>query len=160
MSTTYRMAWIPYALLQWIWGLPQNIVGLIVLLANPGCPHSFYKGCIVTTWEGRDCASLGMFVFMSRRLGTHRRVAHLMSHDQLWQRYLAHEYGHTVQSLIFGPFYLLVMALPSMLWCYLPACRKLRREGRRTYSDFFTERLANFLGAKATGQPTLQGLPF
>ena len=160
MSTTYRIAWIPYAILQWTWGLPQNIVGLVVLLANLGRPHGFYKGCIVTTWQGRDCASLGMFVFMTERLGTHARVKNRMTHDELWQRYLVHEYGHTIQSLIFGPLYLLVMALPSMLWCYLPTCRRQRRKGHRTYSDFFTERFANFLGTRTVRQPALQGLPF
>ena len=159
MSATYRIAWLPYAILQWTWGLPQNIVGLALMLAHRGCPRSFYKGCVVTTWEGPDCASLGMFVFMARRLGTHARVRRQMTHDKLWQRYLVHEYGHTIQSLILGPLYLPLMALPSMLWCYLPACRKARRAGRRTYSQFFSEKLANVLGTKITGAPSIADLP-
>ena len=54
---------------------------------------------------------------------------------------IAHEMGHTKQSKILGPLYLLVIGLPSILWAwYWTADRK------QDYYDFYTERWADRLG--------------
>ena len=53
-----------------------------------------------------------------------------------------HEYGHCLQSRILGPFYLLVIGIPSLLWAaYHTAFRP-----KRSYYWFYTERWANKLG--------------
>ena len=65
---------------------------------------------------------------------------------------LVHEYGHTIQSLIFGPLYLPVFAIPSFVWAGAPALRRRRREGKLYYYDFYPERIANLLGELVTGE--------
>lgn len=35
------------------------------------------------------------------------------------QTLLVHEYGHTIQSMILGPLYLIVIGIPSTLWGFL-----------------------------------------
>ena len=62
------------------------------------------------------------------------------------ERILRHEYGHSVQSMIFGPLYLLMVGLPSILWCRVPSIGRSWRSGRRSYYSFITERSADRLG--------------
>ena len=59
-------------------------------------------------------------------------------------KYLAHEYGHTVQSRKLGPLYLIVVGLPSLIWagCF----DKYREKHGISYYSFFTERWADKLG--------------
>ena len=61
---------------------------------------------------------------------------------------LIHEYGHTVQSLILGPVWSIVIGLPSMLWCNLPVFQRLRRKKGVPYSRLYCEGWANRLGQK------------
>ncbi|MDR0751575.1 MAG: hypothetical protein LBF12_03175 [Christensenellaceae bacterium] len=58
-----------------------------------------------------------------------------------------HEFGHTIQSLILGPFYLLIIGIPSFVWCNSKRFIELRKTGV-SYFSFYTERWANYLGEK------------
>ena len=49
-----------------------------------------------------------------------KRTKNKIPDEELSKRLLVHEYGHTIQSLIFGPLYLIVMGIPSTLWGFLP----------------------------------------
>ena len=85
-----------------------------------------------------------------------------------------HEYGHTVQSMILGPFYLLAVGLPSIIWARrwsksqstaVPASvrsggeeklsrslkRRLKLKGVR-YTSRYPENWANILGRYSTGE--------
>ena len=75
------------------------------------------------------------------------------------RRLLVHEYGHTIQSLMLGPLYLVVIGLPSALWLNTPSFVRKRRQGRTSYYAFYTERWANRLGERALGEPSV-GLAF
>jgi hypothetical protein len=61
---------------------------------------------------------------------------------------LAHEYGHTIQSLILGPLYLFVIGLPSLLWAGLPVFQRRRHDRHVSYYSFYPEKWANALGAR------------
>ena len=139
-----------YLLIQATWGLPQTVAGLVVWLACWGCPRSRYRCAFVTTWRRRDGLSLGPFVFMPDML-TGATNADRNFHTRLSQELLVHEYGHTIQSLVFGPLYLPVFAIPSFVWAGAPAFRRRRREGRAYYYDFYPEKFANRLGERVTG---------
>jgi hypothetical protein len=52
--------------------------------------------------------------------------------------------------MILGPLFLPVMGLPSLLWCNLPACRRLRKEKGVSYYAFYPEKNANFFGRLVT----------
>lgn len=124
-----------FCLWQWIWGLPQNLLGLILTIYHHDKRRSTYRGCIVTHWGGTGSMSLGMFLFWGNTKDP---------------RVLVHEYGHSIQSMILGPLYLPVIGIPSFVWCNLPHCRKLRREKGVSYYRFYPESNANYLGKLIT----------
>ena len=124
-----------FRLWQWFWGLPQNLLGFLLMLYLRKDRRSEYRGCIITHWRNTGSMSLGMFLFLG---------------NDKDPQVLVHEYGHTIQSMILGPLYLPVMGLPSFLWCNLAACRKLRKEKGISYYRFYPESTANFLGRMVT----------
>jgi hypothetical protein len=122
-----------FVLLQCTWGLPQTLVGLVVYLIYRlrKCEHFFFGGAVCTEWHRNDGVSLGLFIFCPPGGGIH-----------------LHEYGHTHQSLLFGPLYLMLVGLPSLLWAGLPGFRRMRRERRVPYSRLYCERWADRIGSK------------
>ncbi|MDO4938817.1 MAG: hypothetical protein Q4E54_02510 [Lachnospiraceae bacterium] len=121
-----------YIFAQWTWGIPQNLAGLFVYLFQK---HEYqgrpYRMASVTYWNHRDSLSLGMFLF----IGKHRGL-----------RTIKHEYGHSIQSIILGPFYLIVVGIPSILWCHLPGLSKKWKRGEVSYFSRFPENWADRLG--------------
>ena len=109
-----------YILIQCTWGLPQTLLGFIVLLINIKNKHYFYHGAIITERNVPSSVSLGMFVFTTTNPMKDKRTKNKIPDEELSKRLLVHEYGHTIQSLIFGPLYLIVMGIPSTLWGFLP----------------------------------------
>lgn len=124
---------IAYYVLQWSWGILQNIAGLVLFLANADKKHYSYNGAAATDWHNkRGSVSLGMFIFISDT-------------DPDREETKRHEYGHTLQSVILGPLYLIVIGLPSILWCALPCFVRYREKRGVSYYKFYTERWANKL---------------
>ena len=141
---------ILYTILQCTWGLVQTLVGLIVFLFNIRRRHYYYHGAIVTVWSSLSSVSLGLFLFVSGAKKQIRLGADKLN-DVPDSETVVHEYGHTIQSLFFGPAYLLIIGLPSLIWANLPYFVKKRRSGT-PYSAFWTEKSANILGERATGE--------
>lgn len=124
--------WIKFALLC-LWQLPQLIVALVMLpflgklrlVAN-----RHYNLC----FEGENMSG-GM------SLGP---ISYVHKNSSLTT--IAHEVdGHTVDSKIFGPLYLFIIGIPSLIWAWKYDYKK------HCYYDFYTERRANkFAGLKVT----------
>ena len=56
-----------YVLLQFTWGILQNLAGLVMFLACKmlGCKSKKYKNAVVTKWNNKyGSVSLGMFLFV------------------------------------------------------------------------------------------------
>ncbi len=123
------------------WCLPQTLSGLALMLTRyRHCPRSFYHGAIVVAHDGNfGGVSLGGVTFVSEGLS-----------PKLFGMVRAHEYGHCVQSLLLGPLYLPLIALPSGLWCNLPVFVRKRAAEQISYYSFFTERWANRLTLAVT----------
>lgn len=123
---------ILYYFIQFSWGVIQNIIGLLLFLIlyiiNPKRRIKMYKQNIVTFWNNEYGLSLGIFIFV----GSDNK------------KLLMHEYGHSIQSLIFGPLYLIVVGIPSLLWALLFS--KYRKNKNISYGKFYTEKWANKLG--------------
>lgn len=88
--------------LLWLWQLPQNILGLLVIL---------FTGAFKTKdgryWvTGISCfgVSLGNYVIFGDMNGRYTPL----------ERSINHEQGHQKQSLYLGPLYLLLIGLPSI----------------------------------------------
>ena len=138
-----------YVIAQTVWGFPQTLVGLAVLLAHRGRPHFRYHGAIVTTWNSHKALSSGPFVFMN---GSDNALEAKQSVDE---SLLVHEYGHTIQSLILGPMYLPTIGLPSVIWLNFPGFKHWRRRTGTSYYSFFTERSANHLAERVLNRPAM-----
>ena len=146
---------ILYIVIQCTWGIVQTLLGFMVFLVNIKNKHYFYHGAIVTERNMPSSVSLGMFVFTTTNPMKDKRIVNRIPDEELSQRLLVHEYGHTIQSLILGPLYLIVMGIPSTLWGFLPYYQKKRNNGV-SYFSFFTEKWANFLGEKVTKEKSME----
>lgn len=133
------MKTIGYRFLQILWGLPQTLLGFAVFLRFCKAVHYRFHGAVVTEWKKQTGLSLGLFIFVPE--------------GEEGKDFLAHEYGHTIQSLFLGPLYLLVIGLPSAVWCNLPLCVTLRKKRRIPYRWFYTECWADRLGEEREGIP-------
>ena len=139
MKKYYIINRVLYVFLQWTWGIIQNIMGLCLWIylriRKPEAERSFYHGAVVTDWgRGRGSMGLGMFIFFGHK-GTRGEKA-----------VLVHEYGHTIQSALLGPFFMPVIGIPSYTWANMKRFAKIHRSGRRSYFDFYPEKWANACG--------------
>ena len=145
-----------YELLQSIWGFPQTLVGLIVFIINAGKKHYFYHGCLVTVWHSKSSLSLGLFVFISDDpFYYYQSYTDKYTVEDFSKMLLVHEYGHTIQSIIFGPFYLLAVGVPSIAWSFMPTYVKKRELEKISYFSAYPEKWANSLGERITGETSI-----
>ncbi len=147
-----------YCIWQCTWGILQSVLGLVVLILHIRDRHYFYHGAIVTEWQSKSSVSLGMFVFITKEPYFYEKLKDDYTMEELSERLLVHEYGHTIQSLILGPFYLIVMGIPSTLWGFVPYFYKKRTNEKISYFSFFTEKWANYLGEKVLGKKSMENL--
>lgn len=112
-------------LLLILWQLPQSLVGVLMLPFLGKLELIDYRN-YCWCFRGSNMLggiSLGCFSFLS-------------SYSSKRETAVAHELdGHTLDSKIWGPLYLLVIGIPSILnaWIGFTKC----------YYDFYTERWAN-----------------
>lgn len=136
-----------YRLVQCTWGILQTLLGLVVFLINRKEKHFSYHGAIITEWNSRSSVSLGLFVFVRKEpYECDSKEKQL----EMAERLLVHEYGHTIQSLLLGPLYLIVIGIPSSTWAGTPYFVKMRKEKRISYFSFYTESWADSWGEKVT----------
>ncbi|MBP3371150.1 MAG: hypothetical protein J6L88_01335 [Clostridia bacterium] len=127
---------ILYWCVQLSWGLLQTALGFCIYLSQKNRTHFIYRGAIVTRWNKQTSLSLGPFLFVAEHLDGER-----------YEHILQHEFGHTIQSLVLGPLYLILIGVPSFIWCNLPYFKKLRASGV-DYDAFFIEANASYMGKK------------
>ena len=118
--------------LLYIWQLPQNLVGLLMLaIVRPEDIYDYEGEKLCYSYRRmRGGISLGKYIIV--------RSAFRGMNDQTEK----HELGHARQSRILGPLYLLVIGLPSLLW----ALWWRERDRGVSYYSFYTERWADTLG--------------
>lgn len=101
-------------ILLWLWQLPQNLLGLILIL--------------IMKPEYKYVLENGNFVFFAKRmsggisLGKYSIISdyYHRGNQILNQNVVKHEgIGHGTQSRLLGWFYLLVIGLPSIIWAWL-----------------------------------------
>lgn len=96
--------------LLWLWQAPQNIVASIVVFiygakkVRSGFDNiNVFEVPSATSWMG---VSLGNNIIYNQ---SYNSAPHLKS------LILNHEFGHCKQSVIFGPLYLFIIGIPSVL---------------------------------------------
>lgn len=121
-----------FYVIQWIWGFPQNLAGFLVWLFEGKDKHKgTYKNVQVTRWNKDRSLSLGMFIFLGYATD---------------ERMIKHEYGHSIQSLILGPAYLIAVGIPSFIWCNFYPIAKRWKSGKVSYFSRYPESWADRLG--------------
>lgn len=129
-------------ILQFTWALPQNLLGLIVfvisLLSGRKLAFRYNVSPVILTRRIYGLC-LGIFIFVQ---------------DSDNPTLVRHEYGHTLQSLILGPLWLLVIGLPSIIWAGLFS--GYRKSRQISYYSFYTESWANRLGGITERSAQLQ----
>jgi len=94
------------------WGILQSFIGCIVFLFYIRKPHFWYKGSIVTTKSVPlfiGGLSAGVFIFLSHEIDINEADKYQI---------LRHEYGHYLQSLLIGPFFILfgILSFLKVQW--------------------------------------------
>ena len=118
-----------------IWELPQKIAAVIIKKLSKAEEIGEYNGAKIYYWRWQGGMSLSTNIFVP--FEWYDRTA--------WQQnYVKHEYGHTIQSKMLGPIYLIVIGIPSFLWAWLGD--KYREKNNVSYYVFYTEKWANKLG--------------
>jgi hypothetical protein len=155
-----------YTAAQWTWGLPQTLAGAVLYLKHRKDPHFDYNGARVTAWDKLSGVSLGKFIFVPEKKGwstiqqngekpDSQKSQRKAGKDSVSSFLLEHEYGHTIQSLVLGPLYLVIIGLPSVVWMNVPALSRWRARTDTSYYAFYTERWANTLGERVLGEPSV-----
>lgn len=89
-----------------IWQLPQHIIAYIIMLVNRKSikPMTNRDGILYYLVDNlfNSGISLGNYIFLD-------------SDGYYNYTTVKHEHGHQIQSLIFGPLYLIVIGLPSII---------------------------------------------
>lgn len=119
-------------ILRFIWQLPQIVAAFIYFLyldcKGEVLDTCTYKGTLVLIKEkGCGNVTLGDHIFLS---------------PYATDTTVKHEYGHTRQSLMLGPLYLIIIGIPSIIW----AAIHKKIVPNKDYDDFYTEAWANKLG--------------
>lgn len=123
---------------NWIWQLPQNLIGLIYKLINNSSllPYSnetsVSLNAEVYLLPYRGGVTLGKYIFVNKSYYDLSSV-------------IRHECGHVKQSRILGPLYLVIIGIPSLLHAcinnYVGCCSN----SPKGYYHFYTESWANKL---------------
>ena len=103
--------------LLFIWQLPQNIIGFIITrfacgkivfnINNTFCNVYFMK------YLFNSGVSLGNYIIFDKK---YRKYSESDNFNKclIFKNSVRHEYGHQIQSKISGPFYLIVVGIPSL----------------------------------------------
>lgn len=130
-----------FYLIYWTWCFPQSFIGLIwfIICKIRRFKTSEYNRYSLWThdknYSPAGGVSLGMFIFCK---DLDPRV--YFRSVELSEVIRDHEWGHVLQSFILGPFYLIVIGLPSIIW------NLIYRKTKKSYYWFYTESWADKLG--------------
>ena len=94
------------SVLSYIWQLPQNVLGLVVILVLKARKVTVAGGvCYWVHSSGSFCGvCLGRYIIL---------------YEKFFPSVLSHEIGHSIQSKYLGPLYLLVIGIPSAVFTNL-----------------------------------------
>jgi hypothetical protein len=124
-----------------IWEFPQTLTGSILFLIKKR------RGRVYgVSWERARLfvrsdigVSLGLFVFWVRRRDERNHASVFVNKE--------HEYGHAIQSRLFGPFYLPLIGVPSISRVFYSRYYRRRYDVQwRGYYSGYPENWADRLG--------------
>lgn len=125
-----------YYLLQWTWGFPLTAIGAVAYLIFTkifNYPIKKYKNniLILIPYSNFTGLNLGLFTLINK--------------DR--KDLIIHEYGHSIQNILFGWFTIFIITIPSIIrFWYRTLKTVLNKENKTGYYDIWFERQATRLG--------------
>jgi len=119
-------------IIHYTWCLPQTLLGLLLSVFR--CKNLIIDNDTILVgvkWSKNGVFSLGRFIFYP---DWYNLVGNEFTRK--------HEQGHSKQSLILGPLYLIVIAIPGVIW--YTWYYKLKHQ-KHSYYSCYTESWANKL---------------
>lgn len=122
-----------YYLASFTWGLPLTLAGICVAAIERlrGCAVSHFGHAIWIHRPGNAGFSLGCFLFAPGDCLDH---------------VIAHEYGHSIQNVWYGPFALICVAIPSVIRYWFRVIYPVRI--KKHYDSIWFEGQATNTGTK------------
>lgn len=114
-------------LLMWLWQFPQNMLALCIegILCEAAYREGIVGGNTMIYNDVLPIMSLGNYIFVDTMSS---------------QKSIQHEFGHSKQSDILGPLYLIVVGIPSLLHNIVHClCSKIGIKWN--YYSFYTEHI-------------------
>ena len=125
-----------YYLIQWTWGIIMNLIGL--------CVYTFAK---IRKWPIKRYRKAIEIICPSNKIGGVSLGMFIMRGVNQ-EQVMAHEYGHTIQNLRFGPAFLFAIGIPSFIRCgYYTLMRN--KKTLKPYDSIWFEGQATSLGHAA-----------
>ena len=125
-------------LIRHIWEFPQTLLALLFLAVSflDRKRETFFIHSTKVIYFGKSwgAISLGPYIFICHALREKSEM---------------HEFGHSRQSMMLGPLYLIVIGAPSFIHAFLRLMYFGFTGGKlpkRSYYAFYTERWADLLG--------------
>ena len=115
--------------LLYIWQLPQNLIGLLLILIYKGNDDNTNGIIVRRSLNMRGGISLGKYIIVNQ-----------FARDNT----VYHELGHCWQSMYLGWLYLIVIGIPSIVWAGLYG--SIIKPTTNGYYKFYTEKWADKLG--------------
>ena len=120
-----------WEVIKWIWQLPQHICAIVYLW------YLLARKQVIMIERGEH-----YIVYTKGTLGNITLGKYIFASYIAKENTIKHEIGHTKQSLILGPLYLILIGIPSILWANF---HKKLWPGKK-YSEFWIEAWADKLG--------------
>ena len=120
-------------LLSRIWEAPQKALAHIIKWIVKAERFGGINDTTLYHWKFKGGLSLSTHIFLPEGVDPRTHAPNVL-----------HEYGHTRQSRILGPLYLLVVGLPSIIWagCF----ENYRKKHNISYYSIYPENWADKLG--------------
>lgn len=121
-----RFRWL-YYLLQFTWGLPMNLIGMIVALSLKCCGKKAYRYGWNYYFELPVNFGLELGIFFIAPING---SAHTKNH----------EHGHAIQNIYFGPFCIGMITIPSAIRFWIREIQYMIKKPPKTkYDDAWME---------------------
>ena len=136
------LAFILYWTIQLTWGCLLTIPGIIITLFAiliGGTPHKNGFSYIVEiggNWGGLELGAVAL-------------CGRYYENDLYWFEHTRkHEFGHSIQQLMFGPFQLFIVGIPSAIRYWYQTIRNYKHLPNKPYDSIWFEGTATKWGTK------------
>lgn len=135
-----------FIIFYWLLSLTWNgiltligIIAMIVALALGGKPHK--NGCSIIIEIGHNWGGINLGAISLSSIYSTKNM-------DWFNETRCHEFGHSIQGLIFGPLQIFIVAIPSAIRYWYQRIRDSKHLPNKDYDDIWFEYTASSWGTK------------